>query len=56
MLSDHNEKYTDRMERSYRAFAVTFELRFPFPLININSGFFIIGKKKFGEFFSHFAT
>ena len=32
MLSDHNEKYTDRMERSYRAFAVTFELRFPFPL------------------------
>ena len=33
MLSDHNEKYTDRMERSYRAFAVTFELRFPFPLM-----------------------
>ena len=32
MLSDHNEKYSDRMERSYKAFAVTFELRFPFPL------------------------
>ena len=30
--SDHNEKYSDRMERSYKAFAVTFELRFPFPL------------------------
>ena len=34
MLSDHNEKYSDRMERSYKAFAVTFELRFPFPLSN----------------------
>ena len=33
MLSDHNEKYSDRMERSYEAFAVTFELRFPFPLM-----------------------
>ena len=32
MLSDHNEKYSDRMERSYKAFAVTFELRLPFPL------------------------
>ena len=32
MLSDHNEKYSDRTERSYKAFAVTFELRFPFPL------------------------
>ena len=32
MLSDHNETYSDRMERSYKAFAVTFELRFPFPL------------------------
>ena len=32
MLSDHNEKYSDRMERSYKVFAVTFELRFPFPL------------------------
>ena len=32
MLSDHNEKYSDRMERSYKAFAVNFELRFPFPL------------------------
>ena len=32
MLSDHNEKYPDRMERSYKAFAVTFEPRFPFPL------------------------
>ena len=32
MLSDHNEKYSDRMERSYKAFTVTFELRFPFPL------------------------
>ena len=32
MLSDRNEKYSDRMERSYKAFAVTFELRFPFPL------------------------
>ena len=32
MLSDHNKKYSDRMERSYKAFAVTFELRFPFPL------------------------
>ena len=31
MLSDHNEKCSDRMERSYKAFAVTFELRFPFP-------------------------
>ena len=31
-LSDHNEKYSDRMVRSYKAFAVTFELRFPFPL------------------------
>ena len=31
MLSDHNEKYSDRMERSYKAFAVNFELRFPFP-------------------------
>ena len=31
--SDHNEKYSDRMERSYKAFAVTFELRFPFPLM-----------------------
>ena len=33
MLSDHNEKYSDRMERSYKAFDVNFELRFPFPLI-----------------------
>ena len=32
MLSDHNEMYSDRMERSYKAFAVTFELKFPFPL------------------------
>ena len=32
MLSEHNEKYSDRMERSYKPFAVTFELRFPFPL------------------------
>ena len=32
MRSDHNEKYSDRMERSYKAFDVTFELRFPFPL------------------------
>ena len=32
MLSDQNEKYSDRMERSYKALAVTFELRFPFPL------------------------
>ena len=32
MLSDHNEKYSYRMERSYKAFAVTFELRFPFRL------------------------
>ena len=32
MLFDHNEKYSDRMERFYKAFAVTFELRFPFPL------------------------
>ena len=32
MLSDHNAKYSDRMEISYKAFAVTFELRFPFPL------------------------
>ena len=32
MLSDYSEKYSDRMERSYKAFAVTFELRFPFPL------------------------
>ena len=37
MLSDHNEKYSDRMERSYKGFAVTFELRFPFPLKIINS-------------------
>ena len=35
MLSDQNEKYSDRMERSYKAFAVTFELRFPFPLNSI---------------------
>ena len=34
MLSDHNEKYSDRMERSYKAFDVNFELRFPFPLSN----------------------
>ena len=33
MFSDHNEKYSDRMERSYKAFAVTFELKFPFPLM-----------------------
>ena len=33
-LSDHNEKYSDRMETSYKAFAVTFELRFPLPLIH----------------------
>ena len=32
MLSDHNEKYSYIMEISYKAFAVTFELRFPFPL------------------------
>ena len=32
LLSDHNEKYSDRMESSYKAFAVTYELRFPFPL------------------------
>ena len=36
MLSDHNEKYSDMMERSYKAFAVTFELRFPFPLTYFN--------------------
>ena len=35
MLSDQNEKYSDRMERSYKAFAVTFELRFPFPLYTV---------------------
>ena len=34
MLSDHNEKYSDRMERSYKAFAVTFKLKFPFPLMD----------------------
>ena len=33
MLSDHNEKYSDGMEISYKAFALTFELRFPFPLM-----------------------
>ena len=33
MPSDHNKKYSDMMERSYKAFAVTFELKFPFPLI-----------------------
>ena len=33
MLFDHNKKYSDRMERSFKAFAVTFELRFPFPLM-----------------------
>ena len=32
MVSDHNEKYSDGMEISYKAFALTFELRFPFPL------------------------
>ena len=32
MLSDHNKKYSDRMESSCKAFAVTFELRFPFRL------------------------
>ena len=32
LLSDHSEKYSDMMERFYKAFAVTFELRFPFPL------------------------
>ena len=37
MLFDHNEKYSDRMERFYKAFAVTFELRFPFPLIPLTS-------------------
>ena len=37
MLSDHNEKYSDRMERSYKAFAVTFELRFPFTLSHIRT-------------------
>ena len=36
LLSDHNEKYSDRMVRSYKAFAVTFELRFPFPLSAIS--------------------
>ena len=35
MFSDHNEKYSDRMERSYKAFAVTFELKFPFPLMKM---------------------
>ena len=35
MLFDHNKKYSDRMERSYKAFAVTFELRFPFPLMSV---------------------
>ena len=39
MLSDHNEKYSDRMERSYKAFAVTFELRFPFPLRSRTSNY-----------------
>ena len=33
MPSDHNEKYSDMMKSSYKAFAVTFELRFPFPLM-----------------------
>ena len=36
MLSDHNEKYSDMMERFYKAFAVTFELRFPVPLISLH--------------------
>ena len=36
LLSDHNEKYSDRMERSCKTFAVTFELRFPFPLRQMN--------------------
>ena len=35
MLSDHNEKYSDGMEKSCKAFAVTFEPRFPFPLSTI---------------------
>ena len=45
MLSDHNEKYSDKMERSYKAFAVIFELRFPFPLMcKITSGSPIVTK------------
>ena len=32
MHSDHNEKDSDMMKIFYKAFAVTFELRFPFPL------------------------
>ena len=32
MHSGHSEKYSDMMGRFYKAFAVTFELRFPFPL------------------------
>ena len=33
MHSFHSEKYSDMMERFYKAFAVAFELRFPFPLM-----------------------
>ena len=32
MHSDHSEKYSDMMERFYKAIAVTFELSLPFPL------------------------
>ena len=37
MHSDHSEKYSDMMTIFYKAFAVTFELRFPFPLITTNN-------------------
>ena len=35
MYSDLSERYSDVMERFYKAFAVTFDLRFSFPLISI---------------------
>ena len=33
MPSDHDEKYSDMMKSSYKAFAVTYELGFPFSLM-----------------------
>ena len=37
MHSTHGRKYSDMMERVYKAFAMTFELRFPVPLnVSVN--------------------
>ena len=56
MLFDHNEKYSDRMERFYKAFAVTFELRFPFPLTYIEDWSYLYAATNIGDWITILTT